>query len=169
MDILGTMELVNLVDLHRGHGREISTGGTTVTSFNFFKKGWLQMKHPQKGPRSWSQDSPFFPSLWVGSTRWFSLKVQMRSLKRGRAPALVHKSFYYIRSVFEGNPECKHTMWKDNNGEEAPRINWRQLATLNKFSPPFPHSPTNSSHFVCFVCLLDFWSFPRRRQSKMPF
>ena len=127
------------------------------------------MKHLQKGPKSWSQDSPFFPSLWVGSTRWFSLKVQMRSLKRGRAPALVHKSFYYIRSVFEGNPECKHTMWKDNNGEEAPRINWRQLATLNKFSPPFPHSPTNSSHFVCFVCLLDFWSFPRRRQSKMPF
>ena len=68
------------------------------------------MKHPQKGPKSWSQDPLFFLSLLVGSTRWFSLKVQMRSLKRGRAPALVHKSFYYIRSVFEGNPECKHTM-----------------------------------------------------------
>ena len=169
MNILGMMELVNLVNIHSRHGWEISTDGTIVASFNLFEKGQLQMKHLQKGPKSWSQDFPFFQSLWVGSTRWFSLKVQMRSLKRGRAPALVHKSFYYIRSVFEGNPECKHTMWKDNNGEEAPRINWRQLATLNKFSPPFPHSPTNSSHFVCFVCLLDFWSFPRRRQPKMPF
>ena len=33
-------------------------------------------------------------------------------------------------------------MWKDNNGG-ASRINWRQRTTLNKFSPPFPHFPTN--------------------------
>ena len=69
--------------------------------------------------------------------------VQMSATKI-RWLCLYIKTFYYIRSVFEENPQCKHTMWKDNNGG-ASRINWRQRTTLDKFSEPFPHFRSNLS------------------------
>ena len=60
MDILGTMKLVNLVDLHGQHGREISTGGTTVTSYNLFKKRMIANEASAKRAKKLVSRSPVF-------------------------------------------------------------------------------------------------------------